>query len=455
MSGLIGSLTMASQSLDAQRYGLEVTGQNIANLNTDGYVRRTVDLEEVASGSGGGVRVSGVRAERDRLLDLRVRRELPAREQQAAVADSLGVVEASLGEAGTSIDGRLTAFFDAFSKLSDDPTSSVARDGTVLQGQLLARGFRDMSARLDDSARAADAQIRAGVDRINSLAAQIAALNVSIADANGGDVETLKDRQNTALATLAGLADVVTLERPEGGVDVSIGTGRALVVGGQQYTVGAAASGASGFAAITIGGADITQEVTRGQMGGWLQVRDTLLPGYENRLDQIAFAVVQQVNALHQAGFDMSATSGHSFFTPLSDAGGAARAIAVDPAIAADPTMVAASRTGASGDNQTAKAIVALRDGRTMSGGTATLTDMWSQLVYRVGSDASTASAQRQSRQQIVDQIARLRDQVSGVSLDEEAATMLKFQRAYEANARFFRAVDEALTTLMNMVGAG
>jgi flagellar hook-associated protein 1 FlgK len=98
------------------------------------------------------------------------------------------------------------------------------------------------------------------------------------------------------------------------------------------------------------------------------------------------------------------------------------------------------------------KAITDLRDARVV-GGSATFADSWGQLVYRVGSDSQSAQIQRKSRQEVVDQVERLRDQVSGVSLDEEAAQMLRFQRAYEANARYFTTVDSVLATLLRIVG--
>ena len=77
------------------------------------------------------------------------------------------------------------------------------------------------------------------------------------------------------------------------------------------------------------------------------------------------------------------------------------------------------------------------------------LAETWGQLVYRVGRDAQVARDEQHSRLDIVNQVDELRDQVSGISLDEEAMQLMRFQRAYEANARFFRAVDMTLDTLM------
>jgi flagellar hook-associated protein 1 FlgK len=85
-------------------------------------------------------------------------------------------------------------------------------------------------------------------------------------------------------------------------------------------------------------------------------------------------------------------------------------------------------------------------------GGTATFADSWGQLVYRAGRDTQMAKNEQKSREEIVNQVDMLRDQVSGISLDEEAMHLLKFQKAYEANARFFRAIDMTLDSLLGLV---
>jgi len=452
MSGLFGSLSLAARALDAQRAGLAVTGNNIANLNTEGYVRRSIQLAEGQPGAG-GVDVIGTRARRDLMLDARVRQEIPAESRERAIAGALGIVEAALGKEGESLDARLVKFFDSFSALAQDATSTVARDGVVQQGRLLAQSFNDIASRLDDARRSADAQIRGGVSELNRLATQIAQLNQAINATNGGDNEGLRDQEAEALKAMSSLADITVLQRGDGGVDVTLGEGRAIVMGANVYGLQAIDTPPNGLAAIHMGGTNITAEIGRGQLAGWVDVRDTLVPGYASQLDAIAFEVAGEVNVLHQAGTDMLGGSGNNFFAPLGGLAGAARAIAIDAGVEANPQLIAASQSGAPGDNQAARAIAALRDARVV-GGTATLADSWAQIVYRVGSDSQTAQALQKSRQMVVDQVGLLRDQVSGVSLDEEAALMMRFQRAYEANARYFSAVDNMLATLMHIVGA-
>ena len=119
-------------------------------------------------------------------------------------------------------------------------------------------------------------------------------------------------------------------------------------------------------------------------------------------------------------------------------------------AVVADNSLIAAAGVALPGDNAAARAIAALRNQRVLNGNTSTLSDGWGNIVYSVGSDAQGAVNARDTHETITREIDALRDQVSGVSLDEEALNLLKFQRAYEANAKFFSTIDSMLETLMN-----
>ncbi|MGE0813497.1 MAG: flagellar hook-associated protein FlgK [Vicinamibacterales bacterium] len=453
MAGLFGQLSMAARSLEAQTAGLDVTGQNMANLNTPGYARRRLGLAEVVYGAK-GVEVTGTRALRDRVLDARVRAAIPDETREGALLDALSLVETNIGAPGQGIDARLSAFFDSMSALSVDPTSATARDGVVLEAGRLTASFNDVARRLTDSGRAADNGVRESVNEVNALAAKIAKINEQIGSGGGGlDIEGLKDQQTLAIEELSTLTAVSVLARKDGGVDVTIPSGRALVIGASNYDVHVG-TGANGYATLTLGTANVTGEFTTGRIGGLSYARDTLIPGYQARLDELAYGVAQEVNALHQTGFDLSGAAGGDFFTPPAAVAGAAAGLSVSAAVKADPSLIAASQTGAPGDNGIARALADLRDKKTLLGGSATFTEGWAQLAYHVGSDVDAARAEQQAKHTVAQEVGRLRDQVSGVSLDEEAASMLKFQRAYEANAKYFTAVDDTLQVLMGLVRA-
>jgi flagellar hook-associated protein 1 FlgK len=459
MSDLIGALSLATRGLDAQRFGLDVVGQNIANVNTPGYTRRVTDLASVPAvdsrSAGGGVRVVGVSSTRDQLLVWRVRQEQPLEQREAAVADGLSVVEVALGKTGASVDAGLSAFFDAFSRLGENPTSATARQEVVLQGQSLASTFQQVAGRLATAQRDADAHVRSTVDQVNELATRIGQLNQAIAStaATGGDL-TLRDQIDNAVEDLSKLVDLNVIDRADGGSDVSVANGRSLVVGANVYGLSMRQTGLSGMLSVYSQDADVTNEISGGQLAGVLQLRDTLVPGYQVQLDDLAAAVVTQVNALHTLGHDLDGTDAGNFFTPLGGASGAAAAMSVDAAITANPRKVAAAGAAIAGDNGTARAIANLRDARVLDNGLSTFGDAWAQLVYRVGLDTSTARQEQKNRGDILTQVQALRENVSGVSLDEEAMMMMKYQRAYEANARYFQSVNSALDTLMQMLSS-
>lgn len=460
MSGLLDILSTTSRALDAQTYGLNTVSQNIANVNTPGYSRREVQLSASAPtgtlSAGTGVEVSGVQAVRDSMLSQRLWQEQPLSQQHGALADALGVVQVAIGTPGQSLDASLTQFFDAFSTLSQDPVSATNRQQVVLQGQALADAFNQMSSRLTQAESSADSGVRSGVDQINALTGQIAKLNAQIANAGGGSTaagQTLQDQQRVLVGQLADQVAIGTINRPDGGIDISFGTGQALVMGANAYGVSTSPMAGTGFASILAAdGTDVTSSIASGKIGGLLQARDTNIPGYVSQLDTLAYTVVQQVNTLHAAGYDLSGTTGTNFFTPLGSATGAAAAIAVNAAVAADPTKVAAATTNTTGDNQTATAISALRDAKVLGGGLSTMSDAWASLVYQVGQDTQTAQHDQQTHDGVVQQLQTLQDSVSGVNLDEEAMTMMKFQRAYQASAQMFSLVNRTLDTLLQMV---
>ncbi len=460
MGDLFSSLTTASRALDAMRYGLDVVEQHIANASTPGFSRGEIDLAPIAPDAPGepgrGVEVVGIRAMRDKLLDRRLQEELGSEREQAAIADALGVVETALGQSGSSLDAKLQSFFDSFANLADDATSAVARRGVQLQGTSLASAFNDIASRLETARRGADHQIVSAADDINSLTSRIASLNHSMGAAGSREGSMhVQDEQSQLIRSLSELIDISALPRANGGFDISIGNGQALVVGDASYAVSTSPTPPNGMATLTLQGSDVTALIGGGTLGGLLQVRDVNIPDYQNRLDTLADGVVQQVNTLHSSGYDLSGNAGGDFFSYSSaptGVQGAAAAMQLDSGIAGDPRLIAAGALADPGDNQNARALADLRDARVLDSNTSTFNDTWSQLVYRVGRDTRDATDQQKSRAQIVAQVNALRDEVSGVSLDEEAMHLLKFQRAYEANARFFRTIDTALDTLLHMV---
>src|SRR5215468_6238892 len=157
-------LRNASRALEAQRFGLDVTGQNLANVNTVGYTRRSVLYEEVPPldpwSAGGGVNVQAMVAARAPLLESRLRFEQPALSREGSVADHLAIVEADLGKPGESLDAALSRFYNTYAALAQSPTSPTARQQVIIEGQTLSRTFNDLATGFDNAQRNADREVR-------------------------------------------------------------------------------------------------------------------------------------------------------------------------------------------------------------------------------------------------------------------------------------------------------
>lgn len=452
-------LNRTVNALDAQRFGMDVAGQNIGNVNTPGYVRRSAVLEERPNydpyGPGGGVNVAAVLAARAPLVEARLRYEKPLAAREGAVAEQLAVLEAGLGRPGSSLDEELTQFYNTYAALAQSPTSSTSRQQVIGQGQSLARAFADMSARFESQRRSADAAIRADVQQLNALAGQLASINRQIAQGGAQSTLGLYDQQAAVIKGMTELADIQVISHENGVLDVTIGSGRALVLGHDTFALSVSSNGA-GYATLMSAGAavttDITTEIAGGRIGGLLEVRDALIPSYRDRLDNLAYRVATDVNALTTGGFDFNGAAGVAFFSPLASSAGAASLIAVNPLVAADNRLVVTSSTTAVGNNDVALAISALQQ-QAMSGGSATPIEGWSSLVYTVATDSASAQQSRDAHDQVVNQLENLWGQISGVSIDEEAAMLMRFQTAYQANAKFFQAVDDTLQVLLSLGG--
>jgi flagellar hook-associated protein 1 FlgK len=368
----------------------------------------------------------------------------------------MSVVEVALGETGASLDEALDGFFDAWATLADTPTSPTARQEVILQGESLAAAFADISGRFGQSRLDVDTRVRASVEQVNALAEKIAGLNVQVAGTSASSPEGLhvRDEINRAVEDLAKLMDVNVIETEGGGFNIDFAGGHPLVVGQFNYAVAVTDAPLTGLAQLRSGGVDVTASVRSGTIGGLLNVRDAKIPDYLGRLDDLATDVATEVNTLHAAGFGLTGSTGVNFFQFGPPPGAATLTVnGVLTSAGGENFVAAAGVAGTAGDNAQARQLANLRDAKVTGAGTATAAEGWSQLVYRVGRDKQLASDNLGTQAEVTRQIRNLQDGVSGVSLDEEAADLMRFQRAYEANARFFSTVNDTLTTLLNMVG--
>ena len=213
----------------------------------------------------------------------------------------------------------------------------------------------------------------------------------------------------------------------------------------------------SGLVQLKSGPNDITSLIQGGKLAGLLRVRDQLIPAYQNDLDTLAEGIITQVNTVHSAGTDLQvppSSPGLNFLNPVTGVSGAAQVFSVNPAIAADLKNIAAGRSGSPGDNANALTMANLANQKVLSGGTETFAESFASLQFKVGTDTQSAKRSLDTQSALLKQLKNQRDSVSAVSLDEEAIDLIRFQRAYQASAKFISTIDQLTADLIqNLAG--
>jgi flagellar hook-associated protein 1 len=463
MSTLFGSLSTALQSLLAQQAALDVTANNISNANTPGYSRQRPVMEEsppVFMGGvcmGTGVTMSQVKSVRDEVLNLRIDQETQQQSQLEAFVDSMQQVEAPLNETqGVGLQSALANFFNSFQALSVNPSDPTLRQSVLAASQSLASTFNQLSSQLQTIQTGLDQSVAQAVGDINRLTAQIAKLNgqISSFQSTGQEANPLEDQRDQAINQLSQLVDVSVVDARDGSLTISTSSGTALVSGHQSFALQSAVSTTTGRQMVKAQGSDITASVESGKIAGLIQVRDQVIPSVQKGLDQLAAGLAEAVNTANKQGTDLNGAQGQDFFALPGMAtdgsnSGAAGAIQV---VLTDPAKIAAGSDGSSGSNGNIVNFTGIQNAAIIQGQTPEA--FYSNLVYGIGDQTSSASADLDAEGMVLTQLQNQQSSVSGVSIDEEAANLIQYQRAFEAAARVVSTVDELTQTLISMVGS-
>lgn len=459
--GLNDILNTARDALGAQQYGLGVTGQNIANVNTPGYARREALLSAEPLGPNGGtVKVDGLRQVVDQFTEKRLFLSTSLSSGASQHSTDLANVEALFNDSdGTGIAATMQAMFDSFGALASNPTDATARATALAKSDAFAQ---KISSTANSLAQFQTDELNAAkgvVSEINSKAANIADLSSKIATAQsqGQDAADLIDKRTQAITALSDLVDVHTFTDGQGQLVVQ-SAGTTLVEGGtaRSLAIGVASDGTMQVLATKPGGppGDVTQYLTGGKLAGIRETRDVDTVAIMGKLDQLAFDVANAVNTQHAAGYGQDGASGRNLFQVATTVSGAASSLAVDPGMVGHPEFIAASGTGSggAGDSTNATALAKLGDATLTSGGTRTAVQAYSDIVGDVGLRKQAADSDAQTRDAMKAQVSQMRESASGVNLDEEMVNLTKFQRAYQAASKVLTTADQMLGDLIQSI---
>jgi flagellar hook-associated protein 1 FlgK len=452
----MGELRIVKTCLVAQRAALEVIAQNIANASTPCYTRQRPVMEAIAATrmvdptrAGQGVRLKYVQRLWDARLAAQMNYQRGLHKYYETLAHGLERVEGVVGDMEKGLAKALSEFFNAWDQLGADGSNVGARKGVVAAAQALADALRLQREGLQTLHTDIEGQINDVVERANGLLARVAELNGQVMGNEGRmGGNTAAVQRDQACQELAELLGATTVVQPDGSVLVLVG-GLHVVDGVRAATIEAVPDAVDPtIHNISIQG-HVNPDGMAGQALGLIQTRDHYIPAYLARLDELAQVLADAVNAQHQLGFDLNGNSGDVFF--VYDPAGAAGTLRVSDAIIADISLIAASGVNqASADGSNAFAIGAIRYHQLL--GITTAEQYAADMMAEVGADVEWAQQAALTRQNVVETLEDQYQGLYGVSVDEEAVELMKYQKAFIASARVAQIVNEMMQSVLELV---
>ena len=452
MGSLMTSLMNTANSMRAVEQALAVTENNVVNASTPGYVKQTATFEalpfDLTVGLPGGVSPGLVQSSRDAFAEKSVRQQQTDLGFSQQKTSDLTAVQSYFDLSSTSgIGPAMSSLFQSFSQLSVNPNDSVSRQAVIDQAQVVAQNFQHTAAGLSSQGSSIDQNARSTVDSINRLAGVVAEINGQNRVNPSGGVDAGVDAQlNSTLEQLSQLVNFTALQQPDGTVTVYVGGQTPLVAGGQSFAIKGDFSSAK-TAILSSTGADISSQLTGGKISALLDDKNNILPSYMQDLNTLAKSVGDQVNAALKNGIDQNGAAPATDLFTYNASLGAAVTLAVNPLT---PGQIAAALPGSPGGNGNALNLAALAHGKNLNN--YTLAQFYGNLGGRVGRDLSTATDNQTTKEQLLSQAQTFRQQVSAVSLDQEAVNLVSFQRSYEANAKMMTVLTSLTETLMGLI---
>ena len=463
-------MNLASRSMQTQMTGVEVSGQNLANVNTTGYSRQRVqiattpDLTTSIGQEGTGASAVSIQQLVSNVLNNQIQSQSSTsgywNSQQSALqgaqdalaeflsgSSASGSTSTASDTSGTGLSTQLNSFFSAFSALSSSGSTSN-RQAAISAGQALAATFNNLDTQFGNLKTSLNSSLTSDVTSANSLLTGIANLNgeISTAEFSGGNANDLRDAREQDLENLAQLTSVTTSTGTGGAVNVMVG-GQTLVSGNtvsdnlQTYDAG------NGQLLVQTMAGGVKLTLTGGSMQGTIDARDNTLATMQSSVNSLASTLINQVNTIHNSGYNASGGTGNTFFT-----GSGAADIGVSSTLTSDPSQLQlASSSTTTGDTSLALKIANLASAAQSTLNNATFGDDYDSTVAGLGSALNTANTQVTDQTQVTNMLATQRSSVSGVSVDEEMTNLMTFQRAYQASAQLVTTVNTMMGDLLAM----
>ena len=493
MSSIVGALHVAASTLAAYDQALVVTENNVANSSTPGYAEQTQTFYAMpfqdGNGALGGVRAGEVVSARDQYAEQAVWQQNTSLGQATQDVSGLTSLQNNFPISGDSgIATELDSLYQSFSAWGQTPDDNNARQDVINQAGDVAEAFQQAADGLANLKQSTDQQVQQTVSQVNQLVGQLAGYNQQVMNGDRNDAG-LDAQVYSTLEQLSQYVSISATKQADGTVTIMAAGQNPLLMGDTQFQLSSQialpadpaptyANAPPSAQILASDGTDITSTITTGQLGSLLNLTNTVLPSYmgsayqQGSLNTLAQNFADRVNGLLESGNVSDAVAagpsgtggtpavpGVALFTYATNDDGTVNATNVAQSLAVNPSITASQLAPIDpGPPEVSNGIaLALANMATPTNsadeiGGASFTQYYGNMASQVGSDLNTASQQQEVSQSALAQAQSLRQQQSGVNLDEEAVNLVSFQRAYEANSKLVSVLDQITLDTINMM---
>jgi len=460
------SYDIARSGMIVNERSLHVTGHNIANVNTPGYVRQQAMIaDSFYTGIlgdrfrvGFGASIQEIRQIRYEFLDTLYRQENTTLGYLDAKAETFSNIEEILSEPmRDGLQSMMNGFWDSWQELAKEPNSLTARALVRQRADVLVNHINHIGEQLNKLQEDLDTEIRVRVNEVNNLLYDLAKLNADIlrAETAGDTANDYRDRRNLLLDRLSELVDVDITEMLDGQVSVMSGGYFLLNKTDVSPLYVEVDSKKKSFYNPIIKELNVEVPLQNGILKGLIESRDEILPDIKNRLNTVVNAMISKVNEYHSSGQTLGGKDGADFF------------VAIDPTMPVgmcnirlnsnlvDLNNIVSSSDGTSGNNVVAYQVANLRNQVLISAaeGELSIDDYYNAIILYVGHEGASLKSAAENQRTLVNAAESNRQSVMAVSLDEEMANMIKFKFAYNASSRTINVVDQMIDTIISKMG--
>ena len=447
-------LAIAASGARAAEVALNITGQNVANASTQGYVRRSANNTEIASASSwstandislSGVTVSGIVRNADPFLQTEARNTASNTAAASATVSGLTNVETAVENSG--VFTAIGTFQNALTSLAQNPANASARATVLQNGQTMANAFQIAAQGLSQSQAALQGEVGDGVSQINQMATQLATINTQLSATSGSvsvnssittsDRASLLDQRDMLLGKISQYANIATTIQTDGSVNVNIGgvSGPPLVSG---ITTNALANtvNTDGTETLKVGNAAVT--LGGGSLAG-NQAALTKLAQISGNLDSLAASIATTINTQQAQGVNLSGTTGAALF-----AGTTAATLTLTTT---SPGAIATAAAGSAAGSSDTTNLTAL----TNAFGTLDPSGTMNTILTDISGSVQSATTTKATLQTLSSAAAASLSSQSGVDLNTEAVNLVQFQQAFQASGKVMQAASTIFSTIYNL----